>query len=419
MEILSASQSRNVLPAQGSGAFPAMALVSMLAVQTLVSMVALAVPAIAPAVAAATALPLSAVGVFSGALYVGAMLSAINVGGPVVRYGAVRVAQFCLGLSACGLGLVASGRVALLLPGALLIGIGYGSATPASSHLFADEVAPRWRGLVFSIKQTGVPLGGMLAGALLPGAEQRMGWQGALPLLALACLVCSALLQLVRERFDARRKPAHRLALGGSLRTLRMVWRHPAVRELAICTVFFAAMQASMATYLVAQGHAGARLTPIRAGLLLATAQAAGVLGRIAWGWASDHWVRPLRMLAMLAVAMGGCAVLAGGMRPDWPPLALFALALAFGATATGWNGIYLAEVARLAPTGMAGVLTGGTLFFTFCGAFAGPLAFAGMATLTHRLGDGYVAIGCVLVALGGLLLWRQRRESTSDRRAG
>ncbi|MBW4046415.1 MAG: MFS transporter [Proteobacteria bacterium] len=303
---MSASQGRGVPPAQGAGAFPALALTSMLAVQTLVSMVALAVPAIAPAVAAATALPLSAVGVFSGALYVGAMLSAINVGGPVVRYGAVRVAQFCLGLSACGLGLVATGRVALLLPGALLIGIGYGSATPASSHLFADEVAPRWRGLVFSIKQTGVPLGGMLAGALLPGAAQRMGWQGALPLLALACLVCSALLQPVRERFDARRKPAHRLALGGSLRTLRMVWRHPAVRELAISTVFFAAMQASMATYLVAQAHAGAGLTPIRAGLLLATAQAAGVLGRIAWGWASDHWVRPSRMLALLAVAMGG-----------------------------------------------------------------------------------------------------------------
>ncbi|MDE2480099.1 MAG: MFS transporter, partial [Betaproteobacteria bacterium] len=154
-----------------------MALSSMLLVQTLASAAALAVPAIAPDVAATTRLPLSAVGLYSGALYVGAMLSALNAGLPVLRLGAMRTAQWCLGIVACGLLLVAS-AVPLLLPvGAVLIGVGYGSSTPSSSHLFAYEVPARWRGLVFSIKQTGVPLGGMLAGALLPSADLRVGWR--------------------------------------------------------------------------------------------------------------------------------------------------------------------------------------------------------------------------------------------------
>lgn len=396
-------------PASGD-AFPKLALSSMLAVQTLVSMAALAVPAIAPAVSSTTRLPLSAVGVFSAALYIGAMLAAINAGVPVLRLGAMRMAQLCLGSVACGLLLVASAVPALLLPGAVLVGLGYGTATPASSHLFAYEVPARWRGLVFSIKQTGVPLGGMLAGALLPAADQIIGWRLALHLLALACAGCSLLLQPLRERFDCHREAERRFDAGAWLRTLHMVWSRSAVRELAICTLFFASMQASLATYLVAQAHVGADLSAVRAGLMLAVAQAAGVVGRIAWGWASDRWIRPAPMLALLALGMGVCAMLAAGMTSEWPTTALFALALVFGATATGWNGVYLAEVARLAPPGMAGVLTGGTLFFTFCGAFAGPTVFAAVASLTRRVGDGYLFMGALLAALGLLLLWRQRR---------
>lgn len=396
-------------PAAPAESFPGLALVSMLAVQTLVSMGALAVPAIAPAVAAGTGLPLSAVGVFTGALYVGAMGSAIHIGGPLVRFGSMRTAQWCLGLCALGLLLVASPWRALLLPGAVLVGIGYGSATPASSHLFAYEVPRRWRGLVFSVKQTGVPLGGMLAGALLPVADQRIGWHIALPLLGGACVLLALGLQPLRARFDRHREPGRSLASSGWLRTLRMVWGQPAVRELAICTFFFASMQASLATYLVAQAHAGAGLGPVQAGLLLAAAQAAGVVGRIAWGWASDHWVAPSRMLALLALGMGLGSLLAGCIGPAWPLGGLFVLAAGFGATATGWNGVYLAEVARLAPAGTAGALTGGTLFFTFCGAFTGPAVFAAVASATRSVGDGYLAAGFVLAVLGVVLLWRQR----------
>ena len=387
----------------------------MLAVQTLVSMCALAVPAMAPAVAIATRLPLSAVGVFSGALYVGAMLAAINVGGPVVRWGSVRVAQLCLLIAACGALLVASGAHALLLPGAVLIGLGYGSATPASSHLFAYEVPARWRGLVFSIKQTGVPLGGMLAGALLPAADQHIGWRAALALLAMACVGCSAALQPVRSRFQRDRDPGQRPRRGGSLHTLRTVWALAPMRELALSTLFFAAMQGCLATYLVAQAHVGAGLDAVEAGLLLAAAQASGVVGRITWGWVSDHWIRPSQMLALLALAMGLCALLAGTLTPAWPHAALLLLAVLFGASATGWNGVYLAEVARLAPTGMAGVLTGGTLFFTFCGAVAGPSTFAAIASLSGRVGDGYLFMGSVLATLGLLLMRRHARRTSAD----
>ena len=53
-----------------------------------------------------------------------------------------------------------------------------------------------------------------------------------------------------------------------------------------------------------------------------------------------------------------------------WLLLAVIGL---FGASAVGWDGVYLAEVARQAPPSQASVVTGGTLFITFRGVVLGP----------------------------------------------
>jgi citrate lyase subunit beta/citryl-CoA lyase len=46
----------------------------------------------------------------------------------------------------------------------------------------------------------------------------------------------------------------------------------------------------------------------------------------------------------------------------------VFAVLIAFGASAVGWNGVFLAEVARRAPPGKAAQATGGTLAFIYLG---------------------------------------------------
>ena len=72
-------------------------------------------------------------------------------------------------------------KVAWALPLApLLIGLGYGPITPASSHVLARTASPRRMALTFSLKQTGVPLGAALAGAALPLLAVGSGWRTAL-----------------------------------------------------------------------------------------------------------------------------------------------------------------------------------------------------------------------------------------------
>ncbi|HET9651939.1 MAG TPA: MFS transporter, partial [Usitatibacter sp.] len=138
------------------------------AVQLLASMALVTVPVLAPAASADVGVSAGLVGLFIALCYGASMFASLLSGALVLRYGAIRQSQVCLVLCAAGLACVAGGRPALMLAGALLIGVGYGPITPASSHILAKTTPPAMMSLVFSVKQTGVPLGGAAAGALVP-----------------------------------------------------------------------------------------------------------------------------------------------------------------------------------------------------------------------------------------------------------
>ncbi|MCL4764114.1 MAG: MFS transporter, partial [Burkholderiales bacterium] len=91
---------------------------------------------------------------------------------------------------------------------------------------------------------------------------------------------------------------------------------------------------------------------------------------------------------------------------PVWPLLLVLAL---FGATAIGWNGVMLSEVARLAPPGRAGAVTGASGCITFAGVVCGPPAFALLAGVTGSYRAGFVAVGLVSVATAVGLRVRSR----------
>jgi len=82
-------------------------------------------------------------------------------------------------------------------------------------------------------------------------------------------------------------------------------------------------------------------------------------------------------VLGLVGIAMAAAASTMAISSPDWPRAAMIVLCAAFGGTAIGWNGVYLAEVAREAPPGKTVEATGGALFFTFFGVLITPPLFA------------------------------------------
>ena len=82
-----------------------------------------------------------------------------------------------------------------------------------------------------------------------------------------------------------------------------------------------------------------------------------------------------------------------------WPIAGLAAGCAALGLTAVGWNGIYLAEVARAVPIDKVGPATGGIMMFTFVGVVTGPTAFGAIVATTGSYAAAFIAIDVLVLA--------------------
>jgi len=382
-----------------------------LAIQALVSMAVLAVPAMGPAVAEALGISATSVGIYVSLVYAGAIFASLASGPLVVRFGAIRVSQ--AGLLACAAGLAlfaAFPSVPTGIASALLTGLGYGPITPASSHLLARSTPPHRASLVFSIKQTGVPLGGVLAGALVPPLVLAGGPRTALLVVAVACLLCAVVAQPWRSALDADRERGRRVSFANFAAPVRLVYSQAALARIASTSFVFSAMQACLSAYVVTYLHTVLGYTLLAAGAAMSAANAGGVVGRVAWGYMTDRWLPPVRMLALLGAAMALCAATLAALGAGAPLAAVAVLLLAFGATAIGWNGVYLAEVARLAPPGMASIATGGSLSVTFLGTVLGPLVFGAVAAAAGNYRAGFVALAVPAAVCAWALLRFARR---------
>ena len=167
----------------------AAALAATLTIQIYVSFATAAAAVLAPEIAREFGIETRWVGVFVGIVYGGAMFASLASGTFVERHGAIRVSQACVVLCAigvCAMAATPASAPVLLALAAVVIGFGYGPITPASSHLLQRTAPPSRLALTFSIKQTGVPAGVALAGALLPAATLAIGWRPAFAIVALA-----------------------------------------------------------------------------------------------------------------------------------------------------------------------------------------------------------------------------------------
>jgi len=383
-------------------------LVVTLAIQAMVSMAVLTIPAIAPAFARDLGVPVSMLGYYVALVYVGAILGSLFSGQAVRRYGAIRVSQ--TGLILCTLGLLCAMLPSMwaVASGAVLIGMGYGPITPASSHLLARSTPPHRAGLVFSIKQTGVPVGGMLAGSVAPPLVALGNAKLALLVVAAACLLCVFPGQPLRSSHDADRSATAPLHLGQLFRPLFLALSQANLRRLVLTSFVFSGVQLCLSGYLVTYLHTELGFSLITAGIALSTAQLGGIFGRILWGYIADRFLGATWTLIALSISMALGAISTGLLEPNVPFIAILALVAAFGACATGWNGVYLAAVARRAPAGMAGTATAGALSVTFLGVVLVPAAFGLASDLSGSFSTAYLLVAIPILACG-LMLWTER----------
>jgi len=364
-------------------------------------MALLTLPVVAPEVSRDIGVPTTYLGAYVATVYFGAMVSSLLGSAAVKRWGAIRLSQSGLCFDAIGLCLCAVPHPAVIVLGAFLIGLGYGPITPASSHLLIKTTPVDQLSFVFSIKQTGVPLGGMIAGALIPSTTLLIGWQWSFIASGIACALCAYLVQPLRAGLDDDRDPTVKFSLIASLvNPLRIVLTLRALRLLAVCSFLFAICQMSLMAYLVTYLYEDLGWGLVAAGAALTVAQAAGVGGRVLWGFIADRWRGAVVMLMVVTLLLLAATLATPFVTSETSLWILFPILIVFGATAIGWNGVYLAEVARQAPNGQASQATGGSLCITFLGVVAGPSMFGVLAGYMHSYGVsyGFLAVPALII---------------------
>lgn len=391
------------------------ALALTLLVQALVSMAVYTVAVLAPVAQGDVGVAASSIGIFTAMIYAVAALSAPLGGSYIARHGALRVSQYCLLLSGCGIAVCALAHPVALIAGALLIGCGYGPVTPASSEILITRSPERFRNLIISIRQAGVPAGGALAGAVVPLLLLAGSWKAAVLAIAAFNIFVAFALQTVRNRYDSGRHAASVSRRPSLVDLLRMVFSHTELRQGALASFMYAGIQMCLASFLVVFLTERAGMTLVNAGFALAVAMMGGIIGRVLWGSVADYFGGARALLGMLGIVMALSAFALSQVTSAWPLPAVFTLCAVFGLTAVGWNGVFVAEVARIAPDGNVALATGATLGFTYFGVVVAPFGFWLILTLSGSYTPAFVVVGAITLVAALSYFGRPGRTAVAN----
>ncbi len=351
------------------------------------SMSLFSVPVLAPAIATDLAVETTLVGTFSAIHWIASLTTSFAAGRLIVRFGAIGISQICLVLCGFGLAFGGMGTLPSLAFAAILIGFAHGIETPASSQLLARLSPLRDQPLVFSLKQTGVQFGGILSGVLFPFLLAHIGWRWAMWLVAGILFVGAYSLNASRRRFDKEPASTSQRPAGSMWQSVIAAWNDARLRRLTMAALAFVSAQVCFNAFLVSFLVKERALSLAVAGSVLAIGQFGGLIGRIIWGVVSGRYMPAHTLLLALGVVMTIGLALLGLLGVDLPMFSLGVVSFMVGLTVSGWNGVFLAEVARLAPPGEVGRVTGATFAISGTGLVAGPLVFGLVAAHTSFAG--------------------------------
>lgn len=388
------------------------AIIAMLIQQSLMTMSTSAIPALWKYIGPDFGLGDERIAVYSLLVYCVGFFSSSAGASAIIKFGPLRASQMCLLAVAWGLLAAGLGMLWLILPAAMLLGLGMGPSTPASSQILARFSTPERAPLVFSIKQTGVPVGGFLAGAVLVPIADAFSWQAALLLTGFIAWAAAIWMQRFRDRFDDERIPSRAISIADIGISMRSATATPGLRKLAFSGFAFSGLQVIFMYYFIAYAVTDVGLDRVTAGQVYGVASLVAIGGRIFWGWLAGAYVSPRALLVVLSVAMFLSAAAIGAATPEWGVWGLGAAAVAFGASAVSWNGVHLAEVARQAPAGQVAVVMGGVISCCFLGLISMPAIFGFVFVAFDMSGLGFAVLAGPALACALLFALPDRRPA-------
>lgn len=365
------------------------ALAVVLVLQTVSATMGRLVPVAAPAFTSEFGWDQAWVGYLSSAGIVGALVTLTAGIGAIHRFGAVRALQWSLLIGAAGLLLYLVPSIALALLASAAVGLSTGTSNPAGSEVLQRFTPKAHRNLVFSIKQAGVPLGGIIGGLAIPPLIEAVGWRAAAVVLAVGCALAILATWPFQARIDLPAEQRERRALMSFRLTDILVPLHSLGRGERLWRAswvgcMMAIPQAGWIVFLVTYLVVGAGQSLSTAGFVFAVMQTSSMFGRVILGWLADRVSGPTTLM-MAATGSAISTILLGLSTSAWPLWAFLLLGAFAGIAVSGWNGVQIAEVARRSPPELIGETAAGAVILIFTSNLVTPVAFAAFVAFTGR----------------------------------
>jgi len=381
------------------------------AAQASVAAAMFGVAVLAPELRAHVHLTLSQTGIVLAALVIGMTptllpwgLLADRVGERVVLPVGLAAAAFAL----AGVGLARSYEELVLL--LVAAGALSASANAASGRAVMQWFARSERGLALGIRQTNVPIGGLVAALALPTLAGAVGLGWAFAALGAVC-AAGALAGALLLREPALDRA---LDLAPSRPTLVPVrpLRLPAVWRISWGSALIMVGQIATMSFTVLFLHEGRGFTTGSAALVLAASQVLGATFRIVAGHWSDRVGTRIVPLCRLALGVSATLVLVAAVAraPAWVLVPALVIA---GGLGLSWNGLSFTAAAEVAGTRASGAALGLQQTILGIGGIAAPIGFAALVSATSW------RVAFLAAGLFPVLGWVTLRPLSDPRRAG
>ena len=354
------------------------------AAQTSFSAVIVGLPVLAPQLRDAHSLSLVQIGVVLDSLWIGTLLTLLLWGLLADRVGERLVLAAGLGL--CGIALIAAGSAQGFESLILLVGLA--GAAGASVNAASGRAVMQWfpaseRGFALGVRQTAIPLGGLISALVLPSLALR----SAFVFLAVLCFAGAVFgVAVIRERKGAADDDAL------EPRTIAATLRDRQLWLLCLASGFYLVAQLAVMGFLVLFLHDERGLSDAAAAGVLGGVQVVAAALRIGGGRWSDRVgsrIEPLRL-----VGLGSAFTLAVAAALLSAPLVVLVPAfVAAGGVAMAWNGLSFTAAAEIAGRSRAGAALGmQQSALAAAGAIVPPAFAAVVAASSWRVGFAVAA---------------------------
>ena len=293
----------------------------------------------------------------------------------------------------------------------LLIGMFYSVSQPGGSKVILKWFRKENRGLAMGIRQAGIPIGGALAGVLIPFLTVQYNMTYAINSIACICIIGGLLFfMFYKEPYvqEEARKGHNNISFWMELKVVICKKELYPIYITGICMI---------SLQMVLVGHfmkflAGEQsITSIVAGTVFSVMFFSGMIGRIALATISDVLYKGNRRIPLfiaVCASIGLMLLLVMNIHTITSGV-LYSVSALLGFFSIGWFSLFIAEVAELASEESVGITVGLALTLNQIAIIVAPVLFG---YIVDEKGYAYAWLCIVvLLSISAVSLYRKNKK--------